>query len=177
MTVEDFLAWLETRPRKPRYELIAGEPVEMSAERVRHAMVKGNVWLALRQAIETAGIPYTALADGVAVRIDGYTVLEPDASIAANASLDPDGVFAPEPVIVVEVLSPSTAMRDASVKLEDYFRVPTIAHYLVIDPDREVVFHHRRAQKRIETEIHHQGRLRLEPPGIVVEVRDFFPKA
>ncbi|MEZ5935712.1 MAG: hypothetical protein R3F54_28140 [Alphaproteobacteria bacterium] len=42
MTVEDFLAWLETRPRKPRYELIDREPVEMSPERVLHARSKGN---------------------------------------------------------------------------------------------------------------------------------------
>ncbi|MEZ5935713.1 MAG: Uma2 family endonuclease [Alphaproteobacteria bacterium] len=104
-------------------------------------------------------------------------MFEPDASVAADSSLDDNGVFAPEPVIVVEVLSPSTAMRDASVKLEDYFRVPTIAHYLVIDPDRKVVFHHRRAAEKIETEIHHQGGLRLEPPGIEVEVGDFFGRA
>ena len=30
-------SWLENQPRRPRYELIAGEPVEMSPERVRHA--------------------------------------------------------------------------------------------------------------------------------------------
>jgi len=177
MTVEDFLAWLEDRPRKPRYELIAGEPVEMSPERVRHSIVKNRIWRALDDALVSSGLPFTAIGDGVGVRADDYTVFEPDASVAADGSLDDDGVFAPEPVIVVEVLSPSTAMRDASVKLEAYFRVPTIAHYLVIDPDRAVVFHHRRALEKIETEIHRQGRLRLEPPGVEVEVGDFFGRS
>ncbi|MGI9484546.1 MAG: hypothetical protein ACR2RF_01430 [Geminicoccaceae bacterium] len=78
---------------------------------------------------------------------------------------------------LVEVLSPSMAMRDASIKLEDSFRLPTIAHDLIIAPDRETVFHHRRLTSKIETEILHQGRLRLDPPGIEVEVKDFFGKS
>lgn len=174
MTVEEFLSWLETQPERPRYELIAGEPIEMPAERVRHAKIKNEVWLALRDAVRAAGVDYTALGDGVVVRIDHHTVYEPDASVAANGSLDDDSMFAPEPVIMVEVLSPSTAMRDASVKLEDYFRVPTIAHYLVIDPERRTVLHHRRFGDRIETGIFREGRMRLEPPGIEVGVRQFF---
>ena len=157
MTVEDFLVLLEDKPRKPRHQLIAGEPVKRSSERVRHAKVKSRVWRAIDDAIASSGLPFTALVDGLAVRIDDYTVFEPDASVATDGSLDDDGVFAPEPVIVVEVLSPSTAMRDASIKLVDYFRAPTIVHYLVIDPDREAVFHHRRIAEKIETEIHHQG--------------------
>lgn len=103
MIVEDFLAWLEDQPERPRYELISGAPVEMPAERVRDAKVKSMVWLALHQAIGRSDVSYTALADGVAVRVDDFTVFEPDASVAANDSLDDDGVFAPEPVIVVEV--------------------------------------------------------------------------
>ncbi|MEZ5935918.1 MAG: Uma2 family endonuclease [Alphaproteobacteria bacterium] len=174
MTVEQFFAWLEDKPDRPRYELIAGEPVEMSPERVRHAKVKLEVCLALRQAIERAGLPYTALTDGVAVRVDDHTAFEPDASVAAEESLDDDSVLVPEPVIVVEVLSPSTAMRDASIKLEDYFRVPTIDHYLIVDPERRVVFHHRRIGPKIETEIFREGRLVLDPPGIDVEVGAFF---
>ena len=176
MTVDDFLAWLENKPTRPRYELIAGTPIEMPAERVRHSIVKSKVWRTLDDAIVSSHHPYTAIGDGVGVRVDDYTVFEPDASVAANDSLDDDGVFAPEPVIVVEVLSPSTAMRDASIKLEDYFRIPTIHHYLIIDPDREAVFHHRRLAGKIETEILHQGSLRLDPPGIEVEVGAFFLK-
>ena len=68
-------------------------------------------------------------------------------------------------------------MRDASIKLEDHFRVPTIARYLIIDPDRETVFHHRRLAGKIETEILHQGKLRLDPPGIEVDVGGFFGKS
>ena len=37
-------------------------------------------------------------------------------------------------MIVVEVLSPSTRHIDASKKLAGYFRLPSVAHYLIVDP-------------------------------------------
>ena len=119
-------------------------------------------------------MPFTVLSDGIVVRIEHRTAFEPDASVATDSSLDDDSVLVPEPVIVVEVLSPSTAMRDASIKLEDYFRMPTIAHYLIVDPDRKVVFRHHRIDDRIETKIFHEGPMSLDPPGIVVQAEDFF---
>ena len=175
MTVEAFFAWLEDQPGRPRYELIDGEPIEVSPERVRHAKVKYRICRCLDDAISAGGYPYTALNDGVVVRIDDHTAFEPDASIAANDSLDDDSILVPEPVVVVEVLSPSTAMRDASIKLEDYFRVPSIIHYLIVDADRKMVVQHHRVGDKIETAIFHEGMLQLDPPGIAVEVRKFFP--
>jgi Uma2 family endonuclease len=40
---------------------------------------------------------------------------------------------APNPVIVVEVLSPSTRGIDTTVKLADYFRVSGLRHYVIVD--------------------------------------------
>ena len=40
---------------------------------------------------------------------------------------------------MVEVLSPSTKHVDTGKKLEGYFRVPSIVHYLVVDPERRMV--------------------------------------
>ena len=177
MTVGDFLFWAEEQPRRPRYELIDGEPVEVSPECVRHAKVKFRICRCLDDAISANSLPYTALNDGVVVRIDDHTAFEPDASVAANDSLDDESVLVPEPVIVVEVLSPSTAIRDASIKLEDYFKVPSIKHYLIVDADRKMVIQHHRVGAKIETAIFHEGQLRLDPPGIAVEVSDFFPSS
>ena len=175
MTVEEFFAWLETQPERPRYELIGGEPVEVSPERILHAKVKSRVWRALDDALAASGLPYTALIDGVVIRIDDHTAFEPDVSIAADDSLDDDSVLVPEPVLVVEVLSPSTALRDASIKLEEYFRLPTIRHYLIVDADRKVVFQHHRIGDKIETAIVHEGVIELDPPGIAVDVGVIFP--
>ena len=83
-----------------------------------------------------------------------------------------------DPVIVAEVLSPSTAARDHGVKLSGYFSLPGFWHYLIVDPDRRVVTHHKRGEADvIETRILSDGVLRLDPPGLEVAVADLFPAA
>ena len=77
----------------------------------------------------------------------------------------------PEPVIVVEVVSPGTRVRDQTVKLVDYFTVPTVQHYLLIETRRRLVLHHRRgAEGEVVTRFLRAGRLQLDPPGIAVEI-------
>ncbi len=77
-----------------------------------------------------------------------------------------DATAAPNPIIVVEVLSPSTAALDAGGKLADYFRLPSVQHYLLVRPLRPEIIHHRRTGDRIETTVIRQGTISLNPPGI-----------
>jgi Uma2 family endonuclease len=74
------------------------------------------------------------------------------------------------PVVVVEVLSPSTAHHDTSAKLIGYFKLPSLHHYLVADPETRSVTHYTRdAMPNVLTE----GDLRLDPPGLIVAIADF----
>jgi Uma2 family endonuclease len=76
------------------------------------------------------------------------------------------------------VLSPSSVARDHGVKLEGYFSLPSLAHYLILDADRRVVIHHARGRDGvIETRVLREGRLRLAPPGIEVAVDELFVSA
>ena len=52
MTVDEFLAWAMAQP-EGRFELVDGKVVAMAPERVAHARLKSEVWLALRDAIRT----------------------------------------------------------------------------------------------------------------------------
>jgi Uma2 family endonuclease len=84
----------------------------------------------------------------------------------------------PNPVVVVEVLSPSTRHLDTTAKLSGYFSLPSVVHYLVIDPDRPLVVHHCRGEgDTITTRILHAGPVRLDPPGIDVAIEGFYPPA
>ena len=81
----------------------------------------------------------------------------------------------PAPVIIVEVASPSTKGVDAGVKLEGYFRLPSVVHYLIIDPDRRVIIHHKRQPDgSLGTHIVTAGPLRLDPPGIEFDAGEIF---
>ena len=83
-----------------------------------------------------------------------------------------DALAAPNPVVVVEVVSPTTEAVDAVRKLEGYFQVPAIAHYLIVHPTRRVVIHHRRANDEIATRILKHGPIPLNPPGLTITVMD-----
>jgi Uma2 family endonuclease len=81
----------------------------------------------------------------------------------------------PNPVIVVEVLSPSTAADDHGVNLDGYFSLPGVQHYLIVDADRRVMIHHKRGQAgAIESRILRDGVVRFDPPGFEAEVAAFF---
>ncbi len=172
---EEFRRWAEGQ--KQRYERIAGEPVAMSPERIEHARIKSRVWAALDRAIRAANLPCEALPDGITVEIDEGTDYEPDAVVNCGPPAPGDAVAAPNPVIVVEVLSPSTQSTDVADKLADYFRVASIQHYLIVRARRREVIHHSRAGTDIVTRIINLGAIRLDPPGITIELGDIYPEA
>jgi Uma2 family endonuclease len=172
LTREQFHRWAEGQTQ--RYERIAGEPVAMSPERIQHVRIKSRVWAALDRAIRDAGLDCEALADGVTIEVDDDTDYEPDAVVNCGPRLSPDATAATNPVIVIEVLSPSTQSIDSGDKLADYFRVPSIQHYLVVRSRRQEIIHHRRSGDAIVSRSVNVGAIRLDPPGIVLDVAEVY---
>jgi Uma2 family endonuclease len=173
MTVDQYLAWAEGQ--EGRFELYAGTVYAMTPERAEHADVKFAVQTALAAGIQRAGVPCHMLPDGMTVRVDRDTAHEPDALVYCGPKLPGSSIEVPNPIIVVEVLSPSTRNIDASAKLAGYFRVPSVHHYLIVDIDQRIVIHHRRnVGDAIATRIVGEGSLRLDPPGIDLALADIF---
>lgn len=178
MTSAAFLAWAMSQPRGSRHELVAGEVVAMAPERWRHALLKAEVWRALDDAVREAGIACVACPDGMAVEIDAATVYEPDALVRIGEPLDDDAVTVADPVIVVEVLSPSSRAGDTGLKLADYARVPSLRHYLIVDPSSALIVHHRIENEALaRTTIVRSGMLTLEPPGMTLAVDGLLGRA
>lgn len=175
MSADEFVSWAANRPDARRFELVAGEVVAMSPERAGHVRIKHLVWLALREAVGHAGPGIEVMGDGMAVRIDDRTVYEPDALVRIGPRLPDDALTVDDPLVAVEILSPSTEARDSGAKLHGYVRVPTLRHYLIVDgAAATVIHHHRMTDGRIETRILNSGNLLLEPPGISVQIESFF---
>ena len=173
MTVDDFLVW--SAGQTGRHELFVGKVYAMAPERAGHAKVKYAVQTELQRSIKAAGVPCHMLPDGMTVRIDAETAHEPDALVYCGPEVAADAVEIGNPLIVVEVLSPSTRHIDASAKLASYFQVPSIHHYLIIDPERRPVIHHcRQNDGTILTRLLQTGELKLDPPGIVLDVQHFY---
>src|ERR671919_1783689 len=110
-------------------------------------------------------------APRMTVKIDEHTAYEPDAVVHCEAALSDHAVIVPAPVIVIEVLSPTTKAHDAGAKLADYFCLPSVRHYLLVRTERPTVIHHRRgAGEVIETRIVTSGALDLDPPGLTLDL-------
>jgi Uma2 family endonuclease len=173
MTVDEFLVWAEGR--EGRYELYHGQVYAMSPGRSGHAEAKFAVQVALAEAIRKAGLPCHMLPDGMTVRISNDTAHEPDALVYCGPKLPADAVEVPNPIIVVEVLSPSTRRIDASAKLTGYFSLPSVQHYLIVDPGKPPLIHHQRqGDGTILTRLVSEGVLRLEPPGLEIQGEALF---
>jgi Uma2 family endonuclease len=131
--------------------------------------------MALRRAVEAAGLSCEALGGGPGVRIDDHTVYEPDALIFCGAAPPRTSMLLiPNPVVLVEVLSPTTSRHDSSAKLIGHFKLPSVAHYLITDPDARSVTHHSRTGT---PNVLNGGTLRLDPPGLDLTFEDLLGPA
>jgi len=175
MSADEFLRWAVTQPEGKRYELVRGEVIPMSPERALHNRVKYRVWRGLSDAIAASGTEGEVLGDGMSVRIDEQTIYEPDALVRRGGPISDNAIEVRDPLVVVEVVSPSTRGLDTGAKLADYFRLPPLRHYLIVNGwDSSVTHHVRREGGRIETRVLSGGTLDLDPFGIEVSVEAFF---
>ncbi len=126
MSRAEFRAWAE-RQSRGRFERVDGQVVPMTPERIVHIELKTAVWQALNEAVRAKGIEAQALGDGATVEIGEDTDYEPDALVNLGPRAAPHGTVAPNPVIVVEVLSPGTQSIDSHEKFAGYFSVPSIS--------------------------------------------------
>jgi Uma2 family endonuclease len=174
MSREDYRRWAAEQPTG-RFERVEGLVVAMAAERANHADRKALAWLALRRAIAAADLPCHAYPDGMTVEV-GESDYEPDAVVRCGDPLPGDAVVVPDPLVVVEVLSPSTRGTDLTRKLWDYFSLPSVRHYLIVWADQPRVIHHRRRDdgEGIETRIIAAGAIRLDPPGLLIAVEEIY---
>ncbi len=177
MTNDEFLAW-SAQQERGKYELIDGIVIMQQNQRWAHVEAKTTIFDALRLAIKQSGVSYFAVPDGQGVRIREGRTFEPDALVAPLPKPAPDALSIDDPIIVVEVLSPSTAQIDVTVKLKGYFEVPSVQHYLIVDPDGRTITHHKRTSgPALETRILDAGLLQLDPPGITLDVGALFTDA
>jgi Uma2 family endonuclease len=181
LTLDEFLAWSETLPNEAgRYELWDGEIIEkrgptgsMNSARSQHWVAKDAMYEALKAAVKASGLPGHVATEGPTVRLSPNRGVEPDVLVYFGPRVEQNALEVPNPAIVVEVLSPSTAKVDLSWKLQGYFTLASVQHYLIIDPDQPVVIHHRRGDgETILTHIVTTPHLRLDPPGLDVDLTE-----
>lgn len=127
------VADLETMPDDGRrYELIDGELHVSPAPGWPHQEAAQTLYLNLRAACPR---DLRVLAAPFAVRTDQFNELQPDVLVARFADLT-ELNLPTAPLLAAEVISPSSGLRDRSLKKAVYERMGVPSYWLV-DPDRE----------------------------------------
>jgi Uma2 family endonuclease len=124
-----FLAWVQGR--EERYELANGRVVMMTGGSRAHGQITANLFRALDARLDPDR--WTILSD-FGVDVGPKTIRYPD--IVVDPAVDaPRDLTATAPVLVAEVLSPSTERIDLGDKAAEYLRVRSLAAYLVFAQD------------------------------------------
>jgi Uma2 family endonuclease len=164
-TLEEFRAWHERQPDV--WEFIDGVPKLMAPGSMAHTLLKSNAGRVLGNALDRTGC--RALVDGAIIEVEGSSLI-PDVVVTCS-ELDFTTPRIDDPILIVEVLSPSNEKDDIGRKLALYLKIPSLRHYLVIHQDRRLVVHHQRREDLGDdflTTIAPPDPLRLDPPGIEI---------
>jgi Uma2 family endonuclease len=135
-SADDFLAWDATQTE--RHEFVNGEVFAMAGGEDRHASVSGNLFAALHSHLK--GSRCRVYMNDVKLQVAAANAFfYPDVFVTCSERDAASRLVKQEPLLVVEVLSPSTAAHDRGDKFASYRLCPTLAEYAVIDIDRRAV--------------------------------------
>ena len=147
-----------------RYELLNGELVMSPSPREIHQYISGNLYFKLRAFVidRSLGRVYYAPFDVVLSDTD---VVQPDLLFVSH---DRIGIVTPDnvqgaPDLVVEILSPATAERDRTIKL-DLYAQHGVKEYWIVDPDAKTIMVLLRGESRFEVDgIYGEGQTLRSP--------------
>jgi len=124
----DYLSW------EGRWELIEGLPYAMAPlPSFRHQIISGRIHVELTRALRNC--PSCVALLPVDWKVDEHTVLQPD-NLVVCGHLPPEPPLETPPVLVFEVLSPSTETKDRNLKFKIYERAG-VKYLVLVDPGRE----------------------------------------
>lgn len=133
ISAEDYLAGEETSPVK--HEYIAGEVFAMAGAGEAHVTVAGNLFALLRHHVR--GGPCRAYISDMKVRVEQADAFYyPDVFVTCDPADGREGLFKRNPILVIEVLSESTAGFDRGAKFANYRRLESLREYVLIEPER-----------------------------------------
>jgi Uma2 family endonuclease len=173
MTTEEFLVWQESQ--EERYEFIDGRSRAMTGASHGHDIIAVNILRELSMALR--GKPCRATTSDITVQLPGGNIRRPDAMVECSPRTD--GTVAHEPVVIVEVLSPSTRVLDQTTKFIEYRALASVTDYLLVQQERPEVAHYWRQVDgvwAIEIVAGLDGQVRLDRIGVALPLADLYDR-
>lgn len=131
MRVAEFIEMIRPYPDDERWELLDAEPVFMAPQTVRHQMIVGNLMERLGPAARRQGCRALPGLGMLSDEVDDYAPM-PD--VVVRCGQVPSGGYANDPILIAEVLSPST-MDTTAAASSLYKGMPTLRTLLIVYQD------------------------------------------
>ncbi len=177
-TLAEYLAYeAEHIGQKPNYEWDGKAPVAMAGATEDHALVCANLLLHIGPQVRRKGCR-AVLSDLRVATHNGRRYRYPDLTAYC-----PPGDFTDDtppslltPILLVEVLSASTARTDAIAKLHEYSQIESLLEYWIVDPEAMSLtrFQFGSALPTFETHVGKSTRFESESLGLTVALTNVF---
>ena len=131
LSLFDYLRWEEQQ--SSRHEFWKGEVFAMVGGRRGHGRIVANLVRHIGNHLDE--MPCQVFSENMKVQVAQDAVLYPDVFVTRDDTFRAtDSVFT-RPILIIEVLSPSTQAYDRSQKFALYRRIETLREYVLVDPD------------------------------------------
>ncbi len=160
-----------------RHEYYAGQVFAMAGASVAHQRIQANLARLVGTALR--GSPCEPLAGDARVRVDAtglYTY--PDLAITCDAEVDSHIVDTLlNPIILVEILSPSTERYDTTTKFDHYAKIPSLREVWFVSQERRWVERNRRfGEGQWLREWHVAGTMEIEEPRMSISIDEVYER-
>jgi len=132
MDVDEFMAFIETRPKGEHWDLIEGIAVMMAPPTVVHQRIAHNLCNLLHAAFTARSLDLFAYT-GLGVRTPGVQNFQPEPDVVVLPGAARYELYSEHFQFAAEILSPSNTRTEIGVKLRRYREAPDNLYVIVID--------------------------------------------
>jgi Uma2 family endonuclease len=133
MDVDEFMAFLETRPDNERWELIEGVAVMMAPPSYARQRIASNLCSLLNNAFDAQRLDLFAY-QRAGVRNPGVRNFQPEPDVVVVAGVAGYDLYSERFRLAGEVLSPTNTRAEIDLKLRRYREAPDNLYVVVIEP-------------------------------------------
>jgi Uma2 family endonuclease len=133
MDVDEFMVFLETRPKEERWHLIEGTAVMMAPPSMAHQRITRNLCELLNRAFAAQGLDLFAYHE-IAIRLPGVLNFQPEPDVVVAPAPAGYDLYTQDVRLVGEILSPSNTRTEIDMKLRRYREAPGNLYAVIIEP-------------------------------------------
>ncbi len=126
ITISDYLA--DESSGEVKHEYIYGEIFAMAGTSDRHNRIAGNFFSKIDNHL--AESECETFIESVKLKADAQTFYYPDVMVACDDAPE-SAYFREKPILIIEILSPTTERTDRNEKLSVYKNIPILQEYVI----------------------------------------------